>query len=30
LCWQQQDAVESPSAWLTTVASRICLDLLGR
>ena len=26
---QQQDAVESPGAWLTTVASRICLDLLG-
>ncbi|GAA2598136.1 RNA polymerase sigma factor SigJ [Dactylosporangium fulvum] len=25
---QQQDAVESPGAWLTTVASRICLDLL--
>jgi RNA polymerase sigma factor (sigma-70 family) len=25
----QQDAVESPGAWLTTVASRICLDLLG-
>jgi RNA polymerase sigma-70 factor, ECF subfamily len=24
----QQDAVESPGAWLTTVASRICLDLL--
>ena len=26
---QQQDAVASPGAWLTTVASRICLDLLG-
>jgi RNA polymerase sigma factor (sigma-70 family) len=26
---RQQDAIESPSAWLTTVASRICLDLLG-
>lgn len=26
---QQQEAVESPGAWLTTVASRICLDLLG-
>jgi RNA polymerase sigma factor (sigma-70 family) len=26
---QQQDAVESAGAWLTTVASRICLDLLG-
>src|SRR5205823_14981628 len=25
---QQQDAIESPGAWLTTVASRICLDLL--
>jgi RNA polymerase sigma factor (sigma-70 family) len=25
---EQQDAVESPGAWLTTVASRICLDLL--
>ena len=25
---QQQDAIESPAAWLTTVASRICLDLL--
>jgi len=24
----QQDAIESPGAWLTTVASRICLDLL--
>ena len=26
---QQQDAIESPGAWLTTVASRICLDMLG-
>lgn len=26
---QQQDAVASPGAWLTTVASRICLNLLG-
>ena len=25
----QQDAIDSPGAWLTTVASRICLDLLG-
>jgi RNA polymerase sigma-70 factor, ECF subfamily len=25
---QQQQAIESPGAWLTTVASRICLDLL--
>jgi RNA polymerase sigma factor (sigma-70 family) len=25
----QQDAIESPGAWLTTVASRICLTLLG-
>jgi RNA polymerase sigma-70 factor (ECF subfamily) len=25
----QQGAIESPGAWLTTVASRICLDLLG-
>jgi RNA polymerase sigma factor (sigma-70 family) len=25
----QQDAIENPGAWLTTVASRICLDLLG-
>src|ERR1700704_3941258 len=23
---QQQQAIESPAAWLTTVASRICLD----
>ncbi len=26
---QQQLAIESPGAWLTKVASRICLDLLG-
>jgi RNA polymerase sigma factor (sigma-70 family) len=26
---QQQDAIESPGAWLMTVASRICLNLLG-
>jgi RNA polymerase sigma-70 factor, ECF subfamily len=26
---QQQNAIESPGAWLTTVASRICLNLLG-
>jgi RNA polymerase sigma-70 factor (ECF subfamily) len=26
---EQQDAIASPGAWLTTVASRICLDLLG-
>jgi RNA polymerase sigma factor (sigma-70 family) len=26
---QQQEAIESPAAWLTTVASRICLDVLG-
>ena len=25
----QRDAVESPGAWVTTVTSRICLDLLG-
>ncbi len=25
----EQDAIESPGAWLTTVASRICLDLLS-
>ncbi|MCP9969707.1 sigma-70 family RNA polymerase sigma factor [Actinomadura madurae] len=25
---QEQDAIESPGAWLTTVAGRICLDLL--
>jgi RNA polymerase sigma factor (sigma-70 family) len=26
---QQRAAIGSPGAWLTTVASRICLDLLG-
>ena len=26
---EQQEAIESPGAWLTTVASRVCLDLLG-
>ncbi|MET9066380.1 RNA polymerase sigma factor SigJ [Streptosporangium sandarakinum] len=26
---RQQDAIESPGAWLTTVAGRICLNLLG-
>ncbi|MCK7627385.1 RNA polymerase sigma factor SigJ [Streptomyces sp. RS10V-4] len=26
---EQQDAIASPGAWLTRVASRICLDLLG-
>jgi len=26
---QQQDVIENPGAWLTKVASRICLDLLG-
>jgi RNA polymerase sigma factor (sigma-70 family) len=26
---QQQEAIESPGGWLTTVASRICLDVLG-
>jgi len=26
---QQQEAIESPGAWMTKVASRICLDLLG-
>ena len=26
---QQREAIHSPGAWLTTVASRICLDLLG-
>src|SRR5580700_10214706 len=25
----QQEAIESPGAWLSTVASRICLNLLG-
>ncbi|MFG3437169.1 RNA polymerase sigma factor SigJ [Nonomuraea sp. NPDC047897] len=26
---QQQDAIESPGAWMTRVASRVCLDMLG-
>jgi RNA polymerase sigma-70 factor (ECF subfamily) len=26
---QQRDAVDSPGAWLTTVAGRVCLNLLG-
>jgi RNA polymerase sigma-70 factor, ECF subfamily len=26
---QEQDAIASPGAWLTTVTSRICLNLLG-
>ena len=26
---ERQQAVESPGAWLTTVAGRICLDVLG-
>src|SRR5690242_15638122 len=26
---RQQDAIESPGAWLTTVATRVCLNLLG-
>jgi RNA polymerase sigma factor (sigma-70 family) len=26
---EQQEAIESPGGWLTRVASRICLDLLG-
>src|SRR6185295_3862197 len=26
---QQQDAIETPGAWLTKVAGRICLNLLG-
>ena len=26
---QQQQVIENPAAWLTTVASRICLNLLG-
>ena len=25
----QQEAIENPAAWLTTVASRICLNMLG-
>ena len=26
---REQQAIESPGAWLVTVASRICLNLLG-
>jgi RNA polymerase sigma factor (sigma-70 family) len=26
---EEQDAIDNPAAWLTTVASRVCLDLLG-
>jgi DNA-directed RNA polymerase specialized sigma24 family protein len=26
---EQQEAIQSPGGWLTTVASRICLDVLG-
>ena len=26
---QEREAIESPGGWLTTVASRVCLDLLG-
>ncbi|MFD0683711.1 RNA polymerase sigma factor SigJ [Actinomadura fibrosa] len=26
---RRQDAIASPAAWLTTVATRVCLDLLG-
>ncbi|MFD9415123.1 RNA polymerase sigma factor SigJ [Streptomyces goshikiensis] len=26
---KQQGAIESPGAWLTTVAGRVCLDVLG-
>ncbi|MEV4972244.1 RNA polymerase sigma factor SigJ [Streptomyces scopuliridis] len=26
---QQQEAIDSPGAWLTKVASRVCLDILG-
>jgi DNA-directed RNA polymerase specialized sigma24 family protein len=26
---QQRDAIENPEAWLTTVTSRICLNVLG-
>lgn len=29
LSLEQQQAIESPGAWLTTVTSRICLNLLG-
>ena len=26
---EERDAIERPRAWLTTVASRICLEILG-
>ena len=26
---QEQESIQAPGAWLTTVASRICLDVLG-
>src|SRR5882757_9657902 len=26
---RQREGIESPGGWLTTVASRVCLDLLG-
>jgi RNA polymerase sigma factor (sigma-70 family) len=29
MTWQQQDVIDNPGAWLTTVAGRICLDVLG-
>ncbi|MFJ7216201.1 RNA polymerase sigma factor SigJ [Amycolatopsis sp. NPDC098790] len=29
LSGRQRESIEKPGAWLTTVASRICLDLLG-
>jgi RNA polymerase sigma factor (sigma-70 family) len=29
LSGRQREAIDRPGAWLTTVASRICLDLLG-
>jgi RNA polymerase sigma factor (sigma-70 family) len=29
LTGEQRDAIVTPGAWLTTVASRICLDMLG-
>jgi RNA polymerase sigma factor (sigma-70 family) len=29
LSGQQREAIESPGGWLTTVTSRVCLDLLG-
>jgi len=29
LSQEQQDAIESPGAWLNTVVSRVCLDVLG-